>query len=286
MPITSSNGRVHHQDGSATQQVQAEAVCRAMEVAGTVSSRHQFFLWLRLHLHRFMPHEFLMCRLGPQACGQGDQIVVFNCTPLSDPLLAQLQAPDDGLWRQLLAAWQDAGHRPTVLDLRNSAAMPASAATGLSAAGYPQLYIHGLNPAWGLHPSFKMVWGRQRLETHDAGSPAWAESWQQADEDALQAALTWLPYLHHAAARALRDDERRQLQTGGGSSSAHAHVLTERELEVLRALRDARSNAQIGEQLGISALTVKNHLRKIMRKLGAANRVQAVAEAMARHMIH
>jgi DNA-binding CsgD family transcriptional regulator len=56
-------------------------------------------------------------------------------------------------------------------------------------------------------------------------------------------------------------------------------------LEVLRAVRSALSNVEIGEKLGISALTVKNHLRKIMRKLGARSRVQAVAEAMSRQLI-
>ena len=40
------------------------------------------------------------------------------------------------------------------------------------------------------------------------------------------------------------------------------------------------SNQQISEKLGISALTVKNHVQKILRKLGAANRAQAVAKAM------
>jgi DNA-binding CsgD family transcriptional regulator len=62
-------------------------------------------------------------------------------------------------------------------------------------------------------------------------------------------------------------------------------VLTGRELQILAAVRDAKRNAQIGELLGISPLTVKNHLRKIMRKLNAGNRAQAVAEAMSRRLI-
>lgn len=287
MSNTSSPGRHSRLDDPAALQARAEAVLRAIEVAGTVSSRHQFFLWLRLHLHRFLPHEFLMCRLGPQACGQGEHVVVFNCTPLSDALIAQLQSPDDELWNQLLAAWQDAGHRPAQLDLSAfSGGMTGSAAAGLNAAGFPRLHVHGLHPAWGLHPSFKLVWARQRPETHDTGPVEWSEAAACDDREAAQAALTWLPHLHHAAVRALRDEDRRTLLPVGTVGGASGHALTERELEVLRALRDARSNAQIGEQLGISALTVKNHLRKIMRKLGASNRVQAVAEAMARHMIH
>jgi DNA-binding CsgD family transcriptional regulator len=45
------------------------------------------------------------------------------------------------------------------------------------------------------------------------------------------------------------------------------------------------SNQQIGVKLGISALTVKNHVQKILRKLGASNRAQAVAIAMTQDML-
>jgi len=56
--------------------------------------------------------------------------------------------------------------------------------------------------------------------------------------------------------------------------------ITSREREILQWVRDGLSNQQISEKLGISALTVKNHVQKILRKLGAANRAQAVAKAM------
>lgn len=45
-------------------------------------------------------------------------------------------------------------------------------------------------------------------------------------------------------------------------------------------MRDGKSNQAISNELGISALTVKNHVQKILRKLGAANRAQAVAKAL------
>ena len=42
---------------------------------------------------------------------------------------------------------------------------------------------------------------------------------------------------------------------------------------------------EIGTQLGISPLTVKNHVQKILRKLGATNRAQAVARAMSMSLL-
>lgn len=53
--------------------------------------------------------------------------------------------------------------------------------------------------------------------------------------------------------------------------------LTKRELEVLAGMSHGRSNAQIGADLYLSEDTVKTHARRLFRKLGAADRAQAVA---------
>jgi DNA-binding CsgD family transcriptional regulator len=57
-------------------------------------------------------------------------------------------------------------------------------------------------------------------------------------------------------------------------------ALTAREMEILRWMQKGKSNADIGQILSISQLTVKNHVQKILRKLGAHNRTQAVAKGM------
>lgn len=53
--------------------------------------------------------------------------------------------------------------------------------------------------------------------------------------------------------------------------------LTTRELSVLRLVADGFSNRAIGEELGLSALTVKSHLARISRKLGTGDRAALVA---------
>jgi DNA-binding NarL/FixJ family response regulator len=55
--------------------------------------------------------------------------------------------------------------------------------------------------------------------------------------------------------------------------------LSAREVEVIRLVADGWSNKQIASQLSLSALTVKNHLARIGRKLGAGNRAHIVAIA-------
>ena len=52
--------------------------------------------------------------------------------------------------------------------------------------------------------------------------------------------------------------------------------LTARESEVLEQLAGGRSNKEIADNLQISDLTVKTHLQKIFRKIGAKSRADAV----------
>lgn len=56
--------------------------------------------------------------------------------------------------------------------------------------------------------------------------------------------------------------------------------LSERELEILKLVATGASNKEIGQQLYISANTVKVHLRNIFAKIGAATRTEAAMYAV------
>ncbi|HBG99036.1 MAG TPA: hypothetical protein DDY29_10045 [Rhodobacteraceae bacterium] len=58
-------------------------------------------------------------------------------------------------------------------------------------------------------------------------------------------------------------------------------ALTEREADVLAELGDGKNNKLIAHSLGIAEPTVKMHLSSISRKLGASNRTQILARALA-----
>lgn len=52
--------------------------------------------------------------------------------------------------------------------------------------------------------------------------------------------------------------------------------LSEREAEVLRLMSDGLDNARIARQLGLSVKTVQNHVSRVLAKLQARDRVDAV----------
>jgi PAS domain S-box-containing protein len=66
----------------------------------------------------------------------------------------------------------------------------------------------------------------------------------------------------------------------------HAHPelhLTPRQAEVLELLERGRSTKQIADELQLSIETVRNHIRHLMRAIGAHSRLEAVAIANQAH---
>ena len=245
-----------------------DAFVRAAEAAVLVRDRYQFFVWTQLHLQRFIPHQITLCRF--QAAPRAEAVVrVFNSVVLAEPLLARLLQAGSPFWHDLVQRWVHQGRKAVVVAL--DAASTSADEAGLCAAGFDTLVVHGHEGRNHGQPEVLFAFAARAL--------------YRGVSHCTNLEL-WLPYLRSIALHALVDEPgppKAVLVRGRGL--ADSALLTERELQILRAVRQARRNAEIGEALGISALTVKNHLRTIMRKLGARNRAHAVAEAMTRRLI-
>ncbi len=79
------------------------------------------------------------------------------------------------------------------------------------------------------------------------------------------------------------DIARKMLTTFEGIRSMSAEItpsLTERELEVIKALSQGKSNKEIARDLEISEKTVRNHASNIYKKLHIFDRTQAVIYAI------
>jgi DNA-binding CsgD family transcriptional regulator len=62
-----------------------------------------------------------------------------------------------------------------------------------------------------------------------------------------------------------------------GPDSALAATLSDRERQVFERLVVGASNAEIADELVITVETVKTHVKRILRKIGAINRSEAIA---------
>ena len=61
--------------------------------------------------------------------------------------------------------------------------------------------------------------------------------------------------------------------------------LTPRQHEILSAMARGLTNREVARQLGISEDRVKDHVITILQKIGAANRTEAVAIALQKHLV-
>jgi two-component system, NarL family, nitrate/nitrite response regulator NarL len=64
-----------------------------------------------------------------------------------------------------------------------------------------------------------------------------------------------------------------------GSLNAPMNALTPREQQVLVRLATGAQNKEIGRDLGLAEVTVKLHVRQILKKIGARNRSEAASIA-------
>ena len=62
-------------------------------------------------------------------------------------------------------------------------------------------------------------------------------------------------------------------------SAEASHILTPRQIDVIRAVAEGKSNKQIAYELGLSEGTVKLHVTAILKLLNVNNRTGAVREA-------
>jgi DNA-binding CsgD family transcriptional regulator len=78
----------------------------------------------------------------------------------------------------------------------------------------------------------------------------------------------------------------RAMETSTPNGAARARrVLSAREIEIATLMAQGRSNKEIAERLFLSADTVKDIVARVVRKLGAANRIDAVVRFLG-HEVH
>lgn len=66
---------------------------------------------------------------------------------------------------------------------------------------------------------------------------------------------------------------------------AQTTALSPRQLQILDSITRGLSNAEIAAQYGINRESVKTHVKRLLKKIGAANRSEAAAIALRKHLL-
>jgi len=255
---------------------QAQAFLRMIESASAVRRRYQFFVWTQSQMQSLVPHQVMVCGAYQR---QRRSVVfdTFHNVVLSPELLTMLGDAEGPLSRALTTLWVEARGQPVAVPINRLGPEARQVGARLrDELGADELLVHGV--ARPYRPA--------EIESlFIFGGPASAERNNQR----LACLDLLLPQLHRTWQRVVATEHEllrpapqpaEQLQPPPPQPGPVRKGITPRECQILRWVRDGKSNQKIAEALGISPLTVKNHVQKILRKLSASNRAQAVALAM------
>lgn len=285
--------------------LEQEYLLAAIEAALRISEPRRLFLWAQGQLQALLPHQAMVCL----RVGSGGEVLHAEClhgTVQDRATLARLDDPDTGLAARLAQQWRQGPLRPAIVEAvpdDSWHAMPrqghalmlaqfghelcaARHATGQDAL-FANVLMHGTGPVPG-GGTVVALFGMPYRPGPRQGY--FLELLLPHMHLALQRVVFSSTFSASASASAagvaLADGPAAPLRTLQPQLAAStARPVSVREVEILQWVRDGKSNDEVGQILGISGLTVKNHLQRIYKTLGVSNRAQAVARSIALRLL-
>lgn len=245
-------------------QREQEYLLRSIESALQVRRRRQFFLWSQGQFQGLLPHEIMVCiQFGLSEAVQ--HVECLHSVVLDAGEMDYLCNPHNGLAVRLAHHCRVEEALPCIVIARHDTSHPLSRLrVEMDNKKIGHVLVHGTEPLPG-GASFFAVFGLGDVPS--ARHTFFAE--------------LLLPYLHLLLHRVVINLEA----SGPAVSVDVARPVTAREIDVLRWVKEGKSNYEIGLILGISGLTVKNHLQKIYKKLNVQNRAQAVSRSISLRLL-
>ena len=233
--------------------LEQEYLLRTIESGMELAELRQLFLWAQGPLQALLPHEALLC-MQVDGAGLVQRSECLHRAVLDASALGLLNGE---LGPRLAQAWRAGRPQPAVLEVEEGGGPLAACREVLRRSAFENALVHGSAPLDGTATVFVLL-----------GLP-----FRPGNRHGYFLQLL-LPYLHMALLRVPAAADHRP------GRAAPERALSAREVAILERVREGRTNEEVALALGISALTVKNHLQRVYRVLGVANRAQAVARCL------
>ena len=251
--------------------VELEKLLLIVQAGMRVRLRHHFFNWTQGPLQTLLPHDLLICVIAE---GGGEcHVESISCYPQTSQFSESLQRRNNGLAKRMMQAWDKSGRDPMQHDSVTGGG-PSALEADYREHDLGPFVAHGTCAPDGRIGTF---FGFCRLR-------------EPAKPQHAYIAELLVPYVHTAWARTRYYESTKTAMTAATvpssvTSGVGNRILTGRELEILHWVYEGKSNMEIGMILGISGLTVKNHVQNILRKLNVQNRTQAVAKGLSLNLL-
>lgn len=247
--------------------VPVDGLVRLLQQGLAVNRHIDLMLWLQGDVQHFLPHDILLACWG-KFDDSGFRVDVISRLPAIRTTTV-MERNIEPMVRALHQRWQRSGQCPFMMPMPTGIAVLPTGDGCRVAETFRAMrtaLAHGLRDQRGQHDCFYIAL------SHLSQLPASAHRNFAVLLPYLDAALRGVTHLPeqcpngHAGAPA-----------DGIAPALVALGLSNREIEIMLWVRAGKTNQEIGLILHISAFTVKNHLKRIFRKLDVRNRAQAVA---------
>lgn len=235
-----------------------ERLLFTIESSLQINRRFQFFLWAQGVLQAFLPHQTLICVSGNLEAG------MYKVDVFASDLVQQGSDPesDDAIQTLVGVAvqtWIQRGYHPVCVgskDDNTQQSLPVASA--ILELGLGNVMAHGTKE-FSSNGSF-FIFGRMG---------------RKPGRRSISLIEALIPILHFALNRYMQNEDS-QINNDGSTTA----LLSDREIQIVQSACLGKTNSEIGVELTISPLTVKNHMQRILRKLNVNNRAQAVAKCI------
>ncbi|TMH41772.1 MAG: hypothetical protein E6H54_15655 [Betaproteobacteria bacterium] len=229
-----------------------------------ITRRTELVGWLQGEVRRVLPHQILVAAWGDFARWNVKCDVVSSMPGVRSVPLGR--CPAEEFIRNSYRRWVRAGREPLLLDAAEAAPaeLPCNCPLHLAIGLMRSLVVHGVcDKLSGCDSLYLFLDSRSR-----------AELYAQRGFVALAHLLVCQIDVAWRRVAAVQLDDLPAAQLG---ARPRQMTLSEREREILHRLARGSTNSDIALALEISLFTVKNHLKRIFRKIGVTNRTQAAA---------
>jgi transcriptional regulator EpsA len=217
-----------------------------------IQSTNDFQKILSDHFQKLLPHEVVVCGIGRSHL-QTIHIEKLLSINFPEEYLKEIKQSDGGILSPIIMRW--AKHRtPQIFEAQTTDNINQDWLNAFNKYDLRNILAHGMHD---LSSNAATYFSFSRLPEKPAERHAYV----------LQLIV---PHLHIAFTRVM----------GNISKVAEQNIekfsLTPREKEILSWLQHGKTNWEIGQILGATEKTIKNHMNHIFDKLGVSNRTQAV----------
>ena len=275
------------QDASIVQE--ADSLLSLLQGALTARSQLGWSRWLQGEIQRFLPHDALIAAWGDFGAG----VLAFDVITRNPALPAQALPKNiiEPLMVTLFHKWVAAEEQPMAMDA-NDLRTAGHALFSLSRCAL----VHGVKDHRSRYDCVYLFVGPEDLTTAlsrqlcrvvlpfiDTGFRQLADRGQKhpQDEDSdahgfASSSFADCPFTETTHHPAYAESGFADSSWADAAAGERGSALSARELEIMQWVRMGKTNSEIALILNLSTFTVKNHMRRIYKKLDVLNRAQAV----------